>query len=162
MSTSRPFAYNLGSLITGTEQVGNLAIGTPTNGFDSTGLQWWNGPNEDLGYVIAHQTPGGNQPNPLSIPAYLGFWRSNTKTDQSFINLANYVANSINSPQNFTGGTQAKTWLNANGYWTSYPTPPTPTPTSSITPTPTNTNTPTPTNTPIVPAIGDVGEEVQL
>ena len=121
MSTSRPFAYNLGgSPISGTEQVGNLAIGTPTNGFDSTGLQWWNGPNEDLGYVIAHQTPGGNQPNPLSIPAYLGFWRSNAKTDQSFIDLAEYVSYSINSPQNFTGGTQAKTWLNANGYWTSY------------------------------------------
>ena len=153
MSTARPFAYNLGSPITGTEQVGNLAIGTPTNGFDSTGLQWWNGPNEDLGYVIAHQTPNGSQPNPLLISAYLGFWRSKSLTEQSFINLAEYVSNYINDPQIFANGTQAKTWLNGKGYWTSYDLPqstptPTPTPTVTTTPTKTPTNTPTPSVTP--------------
>lgn len=92
MPTARPFSYNTGSTITGTEQVGQLAIGTPTDGFESTGLKWWNGPDEDLGYVIAHTTPSGNQPNQFSIPAYLGFWRTDTKTDQSFINLAEYVS----------------------------------------------------------------------
>jgi hypothetical protein len=114
MATARPFAYNTGSSIEGTEQIGNLAVGTPTNGFSSTGLKWWNGPDEDLGYVIAHQTPSG-QPGADGDTAYLGFWRSDSLTDNSFINLAKTI-----SGQNFTGGTQAKTWLNNNGYWTSF------------------------------------------
>lgn len=120
MPTARPFAYNTGATISGTEQVGNLAIGFPTNGFASTGLKWWNGPDEDLGYVIAHQTPSGTQPNQFSIPAYVGFWRSDLKTEESFMNLAEYVSSVHNSPQTFTGGTEAKTWLTNNGYWSSY------------------------------------------
>jgi len=119
MATSRPFAYNTGLTINGTEQIGDLAIGTPTSGF-TLNPRFWNGPDEDLGYVIAHPTPSGNQPNPLSIPAYVGFWRSTALTDGSFINLAEYVSVYNGTPQTFTGGTQAKTWLNSNGYWTSY------------------------------------------
>ena len=65
MSTSRPFAYNTGAPVAGTEQVGDLAIGLPTAGFESTGLQWWNGPDEDLGYVIAKKNIPGNQPTPV-------------------------------------------------------------------------------------------------
>jgi hypothetical protein len=52
MSTARPFAYNTGSTISGTEQFGNLAVGVPTLSFESTGLKWWNGPDEELGYEI--------------------------------------------------------------------------------------------------------------
>jgi hypothetical protein len=63
MSTSRTFAYNPGTAIPGTTQIGNLAIGTPTNGFGSTGLQWWNGPDEELGYIIAKVTDV--QPTPI-------------------------------------------------------------------------------------------------
>jgi len=114
MATARPFSYNTGSTITGTEQVGNLAVGTPTNGFGSTGLKWWNGPDEDLGYVIAHETPSG-QSGADGDTAFLGFFRSDALTDNSFISLASTV-----SGQSFTGGTQAKTWLNSNGYWTSW------------------------------------------
>lgn len=120
MATARPFTYNTGSTISGTEQIGNLAIGQPISGFDSTGLRWWNGPDEDLGYVIAHETPLGNQPNPVGVPAYLGFWRSTGITDSSFISLAEWVSNYNGTPQTFTATTQAKTWLNNNGYWTSY------------------------------------------
>ena len=65
MSTSRPFAYNTGSAIPGTEQVGNLAIGYPTSGFESTGLQWWAGPDEDPGYVIAKPASLNSQPTPV-------------------------------------------------------------------------------------------------
>ena len=121
MATARPFAYNPppNALIAGTEQVGDLAIGTPTSGF-TTNPRFWNGPDEELGYVIAHPTPAGNQPNPLSISAYLGFWRTDDFTDQSFINLAEYVSRYYGSPQTFTTGLQAKTWLNNNGFWTSY------------------------------------------
>lgn len=125
MPTARPFAYNTGSLITGTEQIGDLAIGFPTTGFTTTGMKWWSGPDEDLGYVIAHPTPSGNQPNQFSIPAYLGFWRSDLKTEESFINLAEYVSVQDNDPQTFADGESAITWLNANGYWTSF-TPKTP------------------------------------
>ena len=114
MATARPFAYNTGSSIAGTEQIGNLAIGTPTNGFESTGLKWWNGPDEELGYVIAHETPSG-QPGADGTTAYLGFFRSNDLTDDSFISLAETIAG-----QTFEDADEAKTWLNDNGYWTSW------------------------------------------
>jgi hypothetical protein len=65
MPTARPFARNTGAAIAGTEQVGNLAVGTPTAGFAATGLPWWNGPDEELGYVIATQVAANNQPTPV-------------------------------------------------------------------------------------------------
>jgi hypothetical protein len=61
MSTSRPFAYNTGSAIAGTEQIGDLAVGFPTSGFTGS-PQFWNGPDEDLGYVIAVPVSGNTQP----------------------------------------------------------------------------------------------------
>jgi hypothetical protein len=65
MPTSRPFTYNTGSAIPGTEQVGDLAIGYPTSGFQATGLQWWSGPDEDLGYVIGKPAALNSQPTPV-------------------------------------------------------------------------------------------------
>jgi hypothetical protein len=47
MATSRPFAYNTGVTITGTIQVGNLSIGTPTSGFTNN-PQYWNEPGDEL------------------------------------------------------------------------------------------------------------------
>jgi hypothetical protein len=120
MATSRPFAYNTGSTITGTEQVGSIAIGTPTSGFTSTGLRWWSGPDEDLGYVIAHTVPSGTQPNPVGVPAYIGFWRTPSKTDNNFISLSQYVSSFTGTPQTFASASAAKTWLNSAGYWTSW------------------------------------------
>jgi len=120
MATSRPFAYNTGSTITGTEQVGSIAIGTPTSGFTSTGLRWWSGPDEDLGYVIAHTVPSGTQPNPVGVPAYIGFWRTPSKTDNNFISLSQYVSSFTGTPQTFANASAAKTWLNSAGYWTSW------------------------------------------
>ena len=93
MATSRPFAYNTGSPITGTDQVGNLAVGTPTVGFTATGLEWWNGPDEDLGYVIACQVPTDTQPTPVALywdPNYVGSGNSlsvgNTVVTNSGVN----------------------------------------------------------------------------
>jgi len=127
MATTRPFAYNTGSTISGTIQVGTIAVGVDAFDYSEQpgGVQWWNGPDEDLGYVITHPTPAGNQPNPLSIPAFLGFWRSDFKTEESFIQLAEWVSAEYNDPQSFIDGDVAKTWLNDNGFWTSY-TPSTP------------------------------------
>lgn len=157
MAFARPFAYNPGSQIPGTEQIGNLSIGAPTSGFTNS-PQYWNGPDEDLGYVIAQSVPGNTQPTPLSgITASVGFFRSDDLTEGSFITLSETI-----SGQSFANGNDAVTWLNNNGYWTSYvPVPVTPSPTPSITPTrtprptvtPTRTlgPTPTPTNTPYPP-----------
>jgi hypothetical protein len=64
MATANSFAYNTGAVINGTIQVGNLSVGTPTSGFTST-PQFWNGPNEDLGYVIARSVSGNTQPTPV-------------------------------------------------------------------------------------------------
>lgn len=120
MATSRPFAYNIGAPITGTDQVGALAVGTPTAGFTETGLEWWNGPDEELGYVIAQSVPEDTQPTPVSgVSASVGFFRSSALTDPSFIGLADVIAGPSGGGP-FASGSAAKTWLNANGYWTSY------------------------------------------
>lgn len=116
MAFARPFAYNTGSTISGTVQVGNLAVGTPTAGFESTGLKWWNGPDEELGYVIAHETPSG-QPGADGNTAYLGFWRSSDLTESTFIALSEWVSNGT---QTFASGNAADSWLNSNGYWSSW------------------------------------------
>ena len=120
MATARPFAYNTGAGITGTDQVGSLAVGTPTEGFSATGLEWWNGPDEDLGYVIAASVPGDTQPTPITGAfASVGFFRSSALTDPSFISLSNTIAGPSGGGP-FASGSAAKTWLNSNGYWTSY------------------------------------------
>ncbi len=73
MATSRPFAYNpSGTPISGTEQVVDIAIGTPDVGFESTGLEWWNGPDEDLGYVICEPVPNESQSTPVKM-----YWNPN-------------------------------------------------------------------------------------
>jgi hypothetical protein len=70
MATARPFAYNPGSPIPGTQQLGDLAVGTPDGGFTNN-PQFWNGPDEDLGYTIALPVPGNTQPTPLANYLYL-------------------------------------------------------------------------------------------
>lgn len=135
MPTTRPFAYNTGTTIPSTTQLGELAIGVePIDyGANPGGLQWWMGPDEDIGYVITHTTPDGNQPNPVLPNAYIGFWRSKLLTEESFVQLANVIPPRQGQTP-FTNGDEAKTWLNNNGYWTSY-VPITPTPTPTVTPT---------------------------
>jgi len=147
MATARPFAYNTGSLIPGTEQLGDLSIGFPSSGFTDA-PQFWNGPDEELGYVIAQPVPLGDQPNPVGIPAYVGFFRSESLTDSSFLELSESIAG-----QTFPNVYDAYSWLNNNGYWTSYVPPDvSPTPTPTLTQTPTNTSTSTPTPTPSITA----------
>lgn len=121
MATITPVAYKTGGgSISGTTKVGNLYAGTTPQDYGEVGVNngviFYSTPNEDLGYVIAHEDPtGGHNGKPGNIPAYVGFWRSPSKTEESFLNFTNNLFN-----QNFTGGTDAVTWLNANGYWTSF------------------------------------------
>jgi len=153
MATTRPFAYNTGTTISGTIQFGNLAIGNSQVDYslDYGGVKWWMGPDEDLGYVIAHENASGNQPNPVGSSAYVQFWRTNLFTDNSFLTLMNSLpARRGLTP--FTNTYDGYSWLTANGYWTTFMAPnqtPTPTPTLTRTPTvtPTNTITPTPSVT---------------
>jgi hypothetical protein len=150
MAITNPFAYNTRGPISGTTQYGDIAEGNVEVDYSSDygGVKWWNGPDETLGYVIGNARPGG-QPVPAGVtgPAYVGFWRSKLLTDESFLNLANYVG-AKNSQPPFANTSDAVIWLNNNGYYTSY-TPITPTNTPSETPTntPTNTSTNTPTIT---------------
>jgi hypothetical protein len=114
MATTRPFSYNTGSPISGTTQVGNLAVGTPVSGF--TGMEWWNGPDEDLGYVIAQPVSGDTQPTPISdVTASVGFFRTSGFNDNEFIDIANILLN-----ETYNNVLDASTELTYNGYWNSY------------------------------------------
>ena len=117
MATTTPLAYNTGSTISGTIQIGDLAIGLTEQDYSSNpgGVIWWMGPDEDLGYVIAVPVSGNTQPTEIvGVTASVGFFRSDLLTDNSFIDLANVVFN-----QNFSSASDTKNWLNSNGYWTS-------------------------------------------
>jgi len=123
MATITPIAYNnTGTPIPGTTQIGNLAVGETRQDYGAfpSGKRFWATPNEDTSYVIAYQFPAGNHPNPVGEPCYVGFYKTSLKTDASFLSLANFVARKNGTPQNFVSTDTAKTWLNTNGYWTSY------------------------------------------
>ena len=147
------FAYNTGSLISGTTQVGDIAVSEANVEYSDNfgGLQWWGGPDETNGYVIAHTDPSGTHNGGAGGSAFLGFWRSTGLTDSAFLILCNSIPPRIGDTP-FTNTSDASAWLTANGYWTSF-TSITPTPTPSqgpVTPTPTGTIAVTPTPSPIL------------
>lgn len=161
MAQTRPFAYNTGGPISGTTSFGSTLISGDIEVDYSEnygGVKWWMGPDEDLGYVIGNSRPGG-QPVPSGVTgtAQLGFWRSKFKTNESFLDLANYLGAKNGQPP-FANTTDAENWLNSQGYYSSYDIPtPTPTPTITQTPTPSTTSIPvtpssteTPTPTPSI------------
>ena len=146
MAIQKIFAYNTGSLISGTTQVGDIAISEANVEYSANfgGLQWWGGPDETYGYVIAHTDPSGSHDGGAGGSAYLGFWRSSGLTDSDFLTLCNSIPPRIGDTP-FTNTTDASAWLYTNGYWTSFYSV-TPTPTASpvlTTPTPTPSVTPT-------------------
>ena len=156
--TTRPFAYNPSlSPISGTTEYGDIVVGDINTDYSSDygGLKWWGGPLETdyLGYVIGNARPSG-QPVPPGVvgTGSVGFWRSKYHTDQSFLDLANYIGAKNGQPP-FATTADAENWLQSNGYYTSFNLP-TPTPTvtqtgtASVTPTPTVTPTQTITRTP--------------
>jgi surface protein len=114
---SRAFAYNTGSPIAGTEQLSDLAISSSEQQYSLNigGVKWWGGPDEDLGYIICYPQPDGLHPTPVEVTASLGFKRSAEKTEVSFVQLVNKEYG-----QAFITGNDAKSWLNTNGYWTSW------------------------------------------
>lgn len=123
MAISRPFAYNPSLVsISGATQVGSLAIATSSMALGNTSVKWWNGPDESLGHVIAVPVSTNKQSTPVTgVSASVGFYRTNGLIDSKFITLAQSIAFRNGTPQVFSTGDLAKTWLNTNGFWTSYP-----------------------------------------
>ena len=111
-----------------------------------------------MGYVVGHTGAHQGHVSSGTTPANVGFFRSEFKTNESFINLAQYISRQDNNPQTFASADDAEIWLTNNGYWTSYTIPPTPSPTqsptqtSTVTPTPSVTSTQTQTPTPSITA----------
>jgi hypothetical protein len=96
MATARPFAYNPSlTPIEGTIQVGDLAVGFPTSGFTDS-PQFWNGPDEELGYVIAIPVPDNTQPTPVKTnrlylsPIYKGIDVSLSNDNQTATQVFSY------------------------------------------------------------------------
>ena len=122
-------AYTGGATISGFTNIGNIAIDTnPGSGNYSLG-NFVGGVLDSYdvsGYVIITDTttagvvgrPTGNNTGTSSANTPT-FWVSPTKDDSGFLLLVNRLpARSGQTP--FTVGITAKTWLNNNGYWTSY------------------------------------------
>jgi hypothetical protein len=112
--TNRLFTYS-STPISGASQSGNLAISTTY----IPGYTWWGGPDESVGYVIAHAdaAPGRTERNKGATISgnSVGFWRTATQSDADFLSMFNGIFN-----QNYATASTAAAWLNSNGYWTSY------------------------------------------
>jgi len=114
----RAFAYNPSEFpISGVDLYGELAVQNLDLDFSSSpgGIDWWMGPDEDGGYVIAGIVPSGDYPTPLGNVGTVQFWKTATLNDIEFISLAQNITG-----QTFTSSANAKTWLESNSYWTNY------------------------------------------
>ena len=122
-------AYTGGAILSGFTNVGNIAVDTSPGSGDYSLGNFVGGvldTHDSTKYVIITDTanagvvgrPTGNNTGTTSNnkPTY---WVSPTKDDAGFLFLVNRLpARSGQTP--FTVGSDAKTWLNDNGYWTSY------------------------------------------
>jgi len=120
MPTTRPFArYTGGGTPSGTERYGDLLVGIDeTNPYNSnySGVKWWSGADEDLGYIIATTVSTEDQPTPNDgNVGSVGFFSTLNFNDIDFLGLVEVVTGYVPS-----SGTDAKNWLENNGYWTSY------------------------------------------
>lgn len=118
MATTRPFAYNTGSTINGTEQIGNLAVGVDLMDYsaDPGGVKWWMGPDEEFGYVIAYTVPIMNHPSQFGDVSGVGFKRSSEKTKESLLVLINYMRRNDGLSEFDTIG-DGLVWLENNSMW---------------------------------------------
>jgi len=111
--TLHPYAFNTGSTISGTTQVGVIAIGeNGTQDFSARpgGVTWYMGPDESLGYLIVH---------PDYINRRLRFKRTEGFSGDLFLIKANEVA-SIMGHESFSGITDASNWLENSGTVTTF------------------------------------------
>lgn len=124
MATTRPFAYNpSGTGITGASQFANLAVGDNTVDYSTNpgGIKWFMGPDEDPGYIVALAVTGGNYSTPTgSNDGTVEFWRSDAKTDDAFVSMADVLSNQFGGSGPFPSATGAKAWMDAASLWTSW------------------------------------------
>jgi uncharacterized delta-60 repeat protein len=116
MPISRPFAYNPTLQTEGvSQQYGTLAVGFSGQSYQNQGgLRWWNGPDEELGYVIGTSVPSGGPIAPDGTTSTVGFWRTSGFVPSEFVNLSNTILGvNLQSPSELI------TSLNSNGYFTS-------------------------------------------
>ena len=76
-------------------------------------------PNQSNNYIIAVPIPAGNEPVPGGVTpssASVGFYQSTDLTDESFLNLVNWLSKGVYGSTNI----DAIDWLTSQGYWTSY------------------------------------------
>jgi len=107
------FTLNTGSFISGTQQIGNLAITDDPSSYP--GYTWWAGAEDTSRYVLANQVP--SRPANALIPGAtvdFRFLGSTDKSDASYLALINSV-----SGQTFTNVQDATNWANDNGYYSS-------------------------------------------
>lgn len=115
---STPLAYNPSlSPITGTTQIGTLAVGSSALDYSQSpgGVIWWMGPDDTDGYVIGAPVTTGNFPTPLGNNGTVQFWKTTALTDSAFKSLSEVITG-----QSFADANAAKTYLNNNSYWTSW------------------------------------------
>lgn len=122
MATTRPFARYTGiGTPYGTLRYGDILVGVdmslPYNATYS-GVKWWSGADEDQGYIIAQSVSGETQPSPNGSIGSVGFFATNGFDDSQFVFLTKQVTG-----YNATSAQDAKTWLELNGYWTSWEIP---------------------------------------
>lgn len=116
MPKTRLFAFNSGVAPSGATQYGNIAVSsTVVNGYT-----WWAGPDENLGYIIAHEDTNPNKRTERHQAATIstnsiGFWGTSTQSDASFLTMVNSLFNAT-----YSNAFTAANWLNTNGYWTSW------------------------------------------
>ena len=125
MSVSRPFAWSSTGPPPGTGIVGEVVYGINPNlpyANNWGGKRWWNGPDENLGYIIVEASFQTSQPTPNSGEnAKVQFWRSKVKTMNSFVEIANYIRIKYNfSSFPFYSGDVAAATLEFEGFYTSY------------------------------------------
>ena len=111
----RAFTKNTGTYITGSEQIGDLAIGPSfRQPIELDGKTWWWGPEEYDEFnsycIIAKDTT--SKGSPVGDTGTVRFWGTGS-TDQAFIGAVNNI-----SGQNFTEVSSCNSWLSSNGYWT--------------------------------------------
>jgi hypothetical protein len=114
MAITRIFAFNSGSTISGTTQIGDIAVSDiMTKEMLDSGLRWFAGPDESDKYIIC--TPATDQPTPDGGTAKIGFFGTKDVSDSKYVTLINRI-----SKQNFQSSLSAKTWAQNNNYWSSH------------------------------------------
>jgi hypothetical protein len=130
MAISRAFAYNTGSHIEGTMQVGYLAVVTGSVHYSGSGVKWYNGPDEEDRYIVARVLNAPRLAHPYTDTGsfdetMFAFWATPTgSTAEQFLGLVNYIRRYSGEDEPIESGSgadiEARDWLFDNGMWTNF------------------------------------------